>query len=371
MTLQDSMQRTNAQMCYSCGKCTAHCPVVRVGASESPREMVERAQLGRDLTNDDLVWNCLTCKLCQNYCPEDVDFIGFIREVRGLSRDNGGKPEYTHGEMMQTMARIFASGKFKQNKLEWLDRSKTSHDGEVALWIGCGPYVDTALKDHGSDQVNIANAALDVLNMLGIKPRVLDEEVCCGHDALWIGEDETFEALMDKNLEVISRSEITKLVFTCPEGYEVMKHEYPDMGIELAHISEVVADAVDDGVATFDKMEKKVTYQDPCRLGRFLGIYDQPRKVLEHIPGIELVEMEHSGKRSRCCGVSAWINCNQNSKRMQMERLEEAENAAPTLVTNCPKCLTHFNCVKNEDGFDKEIEFMDWTVLVSKTLRGV
>lgn len=332
---------------------------------------MERAMAKRDLTNDELVWNCLTCKLCQNYCPEDVDFIGFIRDVRGITRGDGGKPEYTHGEMMQTMARIVASGKFRQNKLGWLDKSKVSLDGEVALWIGCAPYVDTALKEVGSDQVQITQSAIEVLNKIGIKPRILEEEVCCGHDMLWIGENDTFEELRDKNLEVLSKSGITKLVFTCPEGYEVMKHYYPDLDVELAHISEVISDYVDEGKATFDPYEAKITYQDPCRLGRFLGIYDQPRKVLEQIQGIELVEMEHNRSRSRCCGVSAWINCNQNSKKMQLQRLDEAVNAAPTLVTNCPKCITHFNCVKNENGFEKDIEFVDWTVIVSQTLRGV
>ncbi len=369
--MKESLQSTKAYMCYSCGRCTAHCPVVRVGASESPREMIERAIGGKDLTNDELVWNCLTCKLCQNYCPEDVDFIGFIKDVRGIARENGEKPEYSHGEMMQTMARIVASGKFRQNKLDWLDRSKVSTDSKTALWVGCGPFVDTALKDHGSDQVTITNSAIDILNKLGSKPRILDEEVCCGHDMLWIGEDDTFEELMRRNVQTIESSGIERLIFTCPEGYEVMKHYYPEMDIELAHISEVVSDFVDEGKATFQPLDKSVTYQDPCRLGRFLGVYDEPRKVLEQIEGIELTEMEHSGKRSRCCGVSAWINCNQNSKRMQLERLEEAVNAAPTLVTNCPKCLTHFTCVKNENGFDKDIEMVDWTVLVSQALRGV
>jgi Fe-S oxidoreductase len=333
--------------------------------------MIERAMLGRDLTNDELVWNCLTCKLCQNYCPEDVDFIGFIKDVRQVARDNGGKPEYTHGELMQTMARIIASGKFRQDKLGWLDRSKLSTDGDVALFIGCGPYVDTVLKEEGSKQIQIANSAIEILNKLGIKPRILENEVCCGHDMLWIGENETFEELSKKNLEAISESGISKLIFTCPEGYSVIKNHYPEMDVEFAHISEVVSEFVDDGKITFNPVNKKVTYQDPCRLGRFLGIYDQPRIVLEQIPGIELVEMERSRSRSRCCGVSAWINCNQNSKKMQLERLDDAVLAAPNLITNCPKCLTHFTCVKNENGFDKDIELVDWTVLVSQSLRGV
>lgn len=360
-----------AYMCYSCGRCTAHCPVVRVGASESPREMIERAMIGRDLTNDELVWNCLTCRLCQNYCPEDVDFLAFLKYVRQRARENGGKPQYAHGEIMQTIARIIAGGRFKQKKLGWLDRGKLSPDGDVALFVGCGPYVDTVLREIGSEQRQITEAAIEVLNKIGIKPRILEGEVCCGHDMFWIGEKETFEELRSRNVEVISRSGISKLVFTCPEGYEVMRNNYPSMDVELVHISELLSDRLEEGRIGFKPLKRRVTYQDPCRLGRFLGVYEEPRKVLEQIPGIELVEMERNRVRSRCCGVSAWINCNQNSKRIQLERLNEAISAAPTLVTNCPKCLAHFSCVKKENGLDKDIDLVDWTVLVSRSLRGV
>ena len=92
----------------------------------------------------------------------------------------------------------------------------------------------------------------------------------------------------------------------------------------------------------------KITYQDPCRLGRHMGVYEAPRNVLKAIPGIQFNEMERNRENAICCGVSAWMNCNLYSKAVRMDRLLEAQDTAERLITNCPHCLIHFNCLKNE-----------------------
>ncbi|GAH21255.1 unnamed protein product, partial [marine sediment metagenome] len=162
------------------------------------------------------------------------------------------------------------------------------------------------------------------------------------------------------------------------ECYRTFKLDYPNyvkLDCEVMHISELLAQRLETEGLRFNEVKKKVTYQDPCRLGRHLGIYDAPRKVLQAIPGIELVEMEHNREESICCGTSCFTNCDSYSKQIRVERLLEAKaTGAETLITSCPKCQTHFRCAMvnkgEEKGPDIEIELMDLVNLVATSLGG-
>ena len=132
----------------------------------------------------------------------------------------------------------------------------------------------------------------------------------------------------------------------------------------MQHISEFLAEKIGKDELKLKEIKKKVTYQDPCRLGRHLGIYDASRKVLESIPGIQLVEMEHNRADSICCGTSAFTNCDSYSNMIRKERLSEAKaTGAEILITSCPKCQTHFRCAMVDKGEEHrpipKIEIMD------------
>jgi Fe-S oxidoreductase len=135
-----------------------------------------------------------------------------------------------------------------------------------------------------------------------------------------------------------------------------------------------LAEKIGENGVKFKEIKKRVTYQDPCRLGRHLGVYDAPRKVLESIPGIELVEMRHNGVESICCGTSAWTNCDSYSNMLRAERLSEAvATGAEILITTCPKCQTHFRCAMTDKGEEKrpmpKIEIMDLATLVANAIK--
>ena len=148
------------------------------------------------------------------------------------------------------------------------------------------------------------------------------------------------------------------------------------MNFECVHISEFISELIKEEKIKFNNnFKRKVTFQDPCRLGRHLGIYDAPRTLLNSIPGVEFVEMENNKTDAVCCGTSAWMNCSQNSKQIQLERMKEAKSTgADILVTGCPKCQIHLKCaVHDEIPFDREevdMEINDLTVFVAKALEG-
>ena len=168
-----------------------------------------------------------------------------------------------------------------------------------------------------------------------------------------------------------------RIVVSCPECYETLSIEYPKVikgwDIEVMHISELTSELAEKGKISFaSSNDLKVTFQDPCRLGRIMGVYDAPRNVLNSIPNVTLVEMEHSRNDALCCGVSAWVNCGATSKQIQLDRLTEAKSTGANLiVTACPKCLIHFRCAlsgKTPEGMDPEFKVEDLTSIVAKAL---
>ena len=380
MNLEDIIQETKTYYCLECGKCTSICPVARYDSSFSPRLMIENALLGfgDELLLSKELFSCLTCYTCQQECPSDIDFPIFVRKARSMAQDNGQHGVCAHSGQLQSLARLMTSPAIKQKRLEWLSKEyRVSENSDVLLWVGCAPYFAPIFEDIEFNALDITKASLKTLNLLGIEPRLLANEKCCGHDALWTGDIETFKKLAEYNAAQIKEAGVKKIVFSCPEGYRTFKLDYPnyvDLGCEVQHISEFLAEKIGENGMKFKEIKKKVTYQDPCRLGRHLGVYEAPRKVLKSIPGIELVEMKHSGLESICCGTSAFTNCDSYSNMLRAERLCEAtETGAELLITACPKCQTHFRCAMTDKGKEhrstSKIEIMDLANLVANAIE--
>jgi heterodisulfide reductase subunit D len=380
VNLEDIIQETKTYYCLECGKCTSVCPVARYDPSFSPRQMIENALLGfgDELLLDRELFSCLTCYTCQQKCPSDIDFPVFVRKARSLAQNNGQHGVCAHSGQLQSLARLMTSPAIKQNRLEWLSKEyRVSENSDVLFWVGCAPYFAPIFEGVEFNALDITKASLKTLNVLGIEPKLLPNEKCCGHDALWTGDIETFKKLAEYNAAQIKEAGVKKIVFSCPEGYRTFKLDYPnyvDLGCEVQHISELLAEKIAENGVKFKEIKKKVTYQDPCRLGRHLGVYDAPRKVIESIPGIELVEMKHSGLESICCGTSAFTNCDSYSNMLRAERLCEAtETGAELLITACPKCQTHFRCAMVDKGEEHrstpKIEIMDLANLVANAIE--
>jgi len=285
-----------------------------------------------------------------------------------------------HSGIPLMISRMMASPRIRQNRLEWLPKeAQISKRGDIMYFVGCLPYYDVLFEDLDFKGTKIAQSAVMLLNKMGIRPVLLENERCCGHDLLWNGDFDSFEGLARLNLKDIEETQVTRVVFTCPECYSAIKKDYPEffgnLGFEPLHISEFLLEFIEKGKLRFDtKIPKKVTYQDPCSLGRYLEIYDAPRKLITSVPGTELVEMERSRENAECCGVSAWINCNQYSNEEQIKRLEEVKRTgADQLITACPKCQIHLKCATSRKALNKldgmNIEIRDLTELMAQAMN--
>jgi len=380
-TFAEIVQSNQAWLCLDCGKCSSVCPITLhlVDGYTSPRLLVEGAvNSGEDrVLEDPLLWSCLTCQRCTEICPSGVQFSEFIHDARQLAWEKGQSGDCTHSGTIQSWMRMMTDPALEQNRLDWIDDDlRIAPESEVIYFPGCLPYYDTVFGDLDVEGTEIARAAVKILNHLGIEPMVLENERCCGHDPYWQGDMDTFRKLAELNLEAISQTGAKRLVTTCPECAYTLKSTYPEqvgsLGLEVLHITELLAEN--------DKFQKlfptnspelyPVTYQDPCRLGRFMGIYQQPRDLIQNL-GYQLVEMDHYAHTSTCCGTSCWTTCGQLNKKVQSERLMEARSTgAEKLITSCVKCQIHYKCAQRDpiSGSEIQIDIQDLTTLIAEKI---
>jgi Fe-S oxidoreductase/coenzyme F420-reducing hydrogenase delta subunit len=375
------IEDTGAFDCVECGKCTTVCPVAKYNPNFAPRTVVLKASEGlieNVQTNKD-IWTCVTCEQCNSMCPYKVDYSGFIRDMRKEAVEFNNVPVCSQGGLMQSVMRIQAVSNLRQNRLGWMKPElKIAEKGDVFYFTGCVSYYDSIFKERKNlDLAGIPRAVVKIMNKGGIIPVVSNDEVCCGHDLNWTGDEANLQKLMKKNVELIKASGAKKVVFSCPECMRTFNMDYQDLmgdfDFEMVHISQLVDELIQGGKLKFKKGAKKVTFQDSCRLGRHLGIYDPPRNALKGADA-QIIEMENTRDKALCCGVSAWATCDEVSRKLQVDRLKEAKKTgAECLVTGCYKCLIHLNCtLEYKTQVPKElidIPIKDLSVVIADALE--
>ena len=409
------ISETEVHYCAECGKCTSICPAAQF-KEFSPRVTVANAIFGFDDDVARVAFDCITCGKCNNVCPSVVNFPEFTRRVRRRMLLKGYEWIPSHGNLFLSSARIMAQtevdGRFKKSLFEGLQTSST---GDIVYFTGCAPLyrflfkdvgcaLDNPIDTIGEEVANIPRDAVFLMNTAGVTPVILETEKCCGHDLYWVGDEENFEVLARYNALLMKESGAKRVVCSCPECYWILKRKYPefsDFDLEVLHISEFLQELVEKGTlnlgSTGQKRKERVTYQDPCRLGKYLGmydavtgpilklggdllgnyrgVYDAPRFLLKEA-GFELEEMELSREMANCCGgPNAWVNCGIANKLMQISRLAEAKAThSDILVTACPKCHVHLTCGMYGEfpqGTDIKIEIKDLVTLLAETMRQV
>ena len=372
---QDAIKDTRIRLCLDCGKCTVVCPVNRYDAEFNPRLIVQRA-LGQGRNGDEKIWACINCNMCMERCNYNVKYTDFIRALRYQAIKEGAEVEYNHGCTCQTVMHIMAQKDIKQDRLNWLPEDiKLDKESDTAFIVGCTPYFDVIFKDIGVNTMAGTTGALRLLNRAGVPFTVLANERCCGRDLLLAGDLEGFLTLARANVDEFQKRGIKNIIASCPEGYYTMKVDYPRFldkwNISVKHITEVITPLLEGGKLALGKLEKKVTFHDPCTLGRYSRIFEPPRKILQSVKGIAIIEMKDNREKSLCCGASPWAFCGSVNKQIQKERLAQAvATGAEVLVTACPKCKIHLTCAQKTAEADDvpQIEIRDLFELVDQAL---
>lgn len=370
--------------CYQCGTCTGCCPVSYT-QEFSPRAIIYDLLTNpnpQEILKKNNLLACLTCNYCLARCPQNVNFGEFIRQARIELFNNGFRVEESHDCFVSNVSNILAKEqvipKFPRDYIP--DNVQLETTGEIAYFPGCLAILGTYFDDIGMDFTKIAKSSILILDKLLEKPLVLlDNAKCSGHDVLWQGDYETFKKLAKYNAYLINKAGVKIVITSCAEDYRTLAIDYKELLGELPfkvmHITQFLAEQLDKGVLKFKKeISKNVTYHDPCRLGRHMGEYDAPRKLLKALEGIgvKFREMERIRESSLCCGVSAFNYCNDFTKAIRIDRLKEAEKTADYLITTCSKCQIHFNCTLTEKKSSEleriNVEVQDIVTLIAEAM---
>jgi Fe-S oxidoreductase len=282
------------------------------------------------------------------------------------------------GKIPPRVARFFEAvygygNPFKQlrsDRAAWANGTKKYAAGdEYLLYVGClGSYDENGQK--------MAKCLVDILNTSEVSFGILgEEEECCGNEIYVLGETGLFENLVDKNTQKLKELGVSKVITLCPHGYNTMKNIYPESGvnIEVYHYTQMVDNLIKKNKIRPLKTKMKVTYQDPCFLGRYNNIYDEPRQILQSIPGIELMEMERNRKDAFCCGGGSGnfvtdLLAGSVDSPARVRAREAYETGADTLAVACPSCLTMLTDAVKAENLDDRLAVKDISQILKELL---
>ena len=361
------------KLCYQCGLCDVVCPWNRV-RTFSMRKIVRQATFGLTEIESEDIWRCTTCGRCPQQCPRDVKQIESGVSLRRIATEYGVFPTPVRPVRTASASLVGEGNPFgeeRKNRADWAEglSVKTFTEGmEILYFPGCYLSYDPRLK-------KVATATANILNRAGIDFGILgSKENCCGESIRKTGDEEVFKTLARENIKTFIDNGVKKILVSSPHCYHTFKNEYPEFKVnfEVVHISQYLFELINDGRLELTKeYGKKVTYHDPCYLGRHNGIYDEPREALKKIPGLELIEMPDSLEDSLCCGGGGgriWMETPKDERFSDL-RLEQAIGVgAEVLVTSCPYCITNFEDSKLTLDVGEGIEIKDITEILQEVI---
>ncbi|MFH1155668.1 MAG: hydrogenase iron-sulfur subunit [Pseudomonadota bacterium] len=376
-TIKDIIKKHDAFACQDCGKCTSSCPLALTGKAFSPRALVA-ALIDNDLDGDqtrDNIWSCLTCGTCYSRCPSEVNFPELIQDMRcHIIKGKQEKTRLTHGGFFQSLMRSMTCPGVSQKRWQTLPETIQTDPGNgVVFHGGCAPYYDIFFRNHhGVATSNVIDSALKLLNFFDIRPALLGNERCCGHDLLWSGDRENFLRLAALNARTLNDRGTKELITACPECYRTFAVDYPKHGIKLnfkvTHLYEILEAEIDRGAVTFNGPQGIYTFQDSCRLNGLPELKALPRKLIKRFTRGSFVEMTNSGDSAICCGNCAWTGCDAFSKALQVKRIKQArQTGSDTMITACSKCRIHLGCAMEDPfvGGELKMDLQDLTTIIA------
>ena len=354
--------------CYGCDLCDDACPV-RLFNGGDKLNIIYNSWNNED--DGVPMYSCLTCTACTNACPQLVDYDSYV-DIRRSLIVGAPQAEIPHTALQAVLA---AEAEAEADE-QFLSVEELEIDSNVGYYPGCVDYLDqemvfSHLNEGSMNLGDTTNAAFTLFEEMNQEVTYLGRDFlkCCGHDQKWQGLTEVFEKLKSYNQKKLEASGIDTLVSSCAECFRTFARDYELDGIKVMHTTEYLTE---NGFKPDLKADHEVTvtYHDPCRLGRQMGIYDEPRDLLGDVEGVKLVEMEHHGEDAMCCGVSSMMSCNENARSLRVARMEEIrDTGADMMITSCPKCVSHFECLKFEGDEKYDIEILDVVSFLAKQVE--
>ena len=316
-----------------------------------------------------ILYACTGCGACNTQCfyVKSLKPLDIFEELKNKVVEDGFGPLPEHTRFAKSIEeKNNPYHESHEKRFQWLkDKSAIGREAEVAYFVGCTTAYRTT---------EIAEAVVNVLRKLGVDYAVLSDEWCCGSPLFRTGQRNLALKLMKHNVKVIEDLGVDKVIFSCAGCYRAFKEDYPKYGAEYSfkplHVVEFLADLTA-SIKFAKSIDEVITYHDPCHMGRHLGVYEAPRKILGSIPGVNLLEMERNREYAWCCGAGSGVKAAFSDFALwsARERLEEAEaTGAQTLISCCPFCKHNFVDTIKREGLT--IRMMDLIEYVDRVMEG-
>lgn len=371
---QDLVREHRLLRCVQCGKCTGGCPVSII-SSLNIRRLLNEVVIQPTLSispEQSVLWQCTACSTCSDRCPKGIKPLDVIIQIRGQLIESGR----IQPTMRDALESIFLHGnpwgKPREKRTDWaadLEVKIAGPDAQLDLvyYVGCSPAYDPRVQE-------LARAMVHVLEGAGVKFGVLgNDESCCGNEVRRMGEEGLFEELVESNFKLFQERGVRQLVTTSPHCFNVFKNEYPGFEGDVRHYTQVIWELIEKEKLSFSKeLGWRVTYHDPCFLGKQNGIFDEPRWILGRIPGVEFVELDRNRERSLCCeggGGRMWVEGDTSQERLAEVRVRDAVDlGVEVLATACPFCLLTLEDAVKTTGNEEKLRVLDLIEIVEAAI---
>ena len=374
--------------CSRCGNCLAICPIYKQTLDEgvSPRGKLSLIEaISNDKINfteklSDKIYTCTMCNYCTSECPSGVKVSELFKAVRSDLVDNRKYPEILDLLKNRIQKAYNVTFDTNQGRLDWLKQipgtdvnDYLKDTAEVVYFVGC-------VSSFSPRSFVIPRAIIQVFGRSGVDFTLLGEdEWCCGFPLLSSGMETESIMLAKHNIKKIREKGAKVLVTSCPSCYHTWKHEYEEMteeklDFEILHISQYLQRLIGEGKLKLNRLDLKVTYHDPCDLGRSSGVYEEPREVIRSIPGIEFVELPNKNKQANCCGGGGnleSLNPGLAAKIAAAKADEVISTGAQVVVSACQQCERTMSTAlkKKKKEIDYKIKVMDVSEIVLESLN--
>ncbi len=384
-------QRLDFDACVSCGRCEEVCPAFMAGQPLSPKrfiadlknlvqktdssnwELANRPEIIGNAVEEISLWHCRTCMACTQVCPAFITHVDTFVDIRRNQVVMKGEIPPEAGRCLKTMQSTgnpFGAQTQRVDFIKTLDVKIVDPDEscEVLYWIGC-------LTTFDPEKNKIAEDIIKLLKKCNVDVGVLGGgEICCGEPARVIGDEHTFQTAVKSQIEELDKRNFKTLLTSCPHCFNTLKNEYPqfDGKYNVVHHSVFLSDMINSGkLKAIDKIKDTITYHDPCYLGRYQKIFDQPRKVIDAVGHKKVQEMENHREKSLCCGGGGghlWMDYKEGERINSLRVKQAQEKGADIIATSCPFCIQMLTDGLKMTDLDEDIKVEDIASLLLKSL---